>query len=262
MFKLLIADDEPLMRRGIRSLIDMSDLKIEEIFEAETGEEALQIFEKTQPEIVLLDINMPKIDGLTAAKKIKQIAPNTKIAIITGYNYFDYAQMAIKIGVEDYILKPISKSDVLEIVTKLVYLLQLDKKNMETERLLQQILKRKTVNENSSKNDYRELIQNVLEKNYSDSQFSLVVLSEKLNLSQGYLSVIFKKFFGIPFQDYLLQKRMEKAKILLLTTELKNYEIAEQIGFEDVNYFGMKFKRYCGLSTKQYKEQVIQNENK
>lgn len=262
MFKLLIADDEPLMRRGIRSLIDMSDLKIEEIFEAETGEEALQIFEKTQPEIVLLDINMPKIDGLTAAKKIKQIAPNTKIAIITGYNYFDYAQMAIKIGVEDYILKPISKSDVLEIVTKLVYLLQLDKKNMETERLLQQILKRKTVNENSSKNDYRELIQNVLEKNYSDSQFSLVVLSEKLNLSQGYLSVIFKKFFGIPFQDYLLQKRMEKAKILLLTTELKNYEIAEQIGFEDVNYFGMKFKRYCGLSPKQYKEQVIQNENK
>ncbi|MGL5208397.1 response regulator transcription factor [Cetobacterium sp.] len=262
MFKLLIADDEPLMRRGIRSLIDMFDLKIEEIFEAETGEEALQIFEKTQPEIVLLDINMPKIDGLTAAKKIKQIAPNTKIAIITGYNYFDYAQMAIKIGVEDYILKPISKSDVLEIVTKLVYLLQLDKKNMETERLLQQILKRKTVNENSSKNDYRELIQNVLEKNYSDSQFSLVVLSEKLNLSQGYLSVIFKKFFGIPFQDYLLQKRMEKAKILLLTTELKNYEIAEQIGFEDVNYFGMKFKRYCGLSPKQYKEQVIQNENK
>ena len=118
------------------------------------------------------------------------------------------------------------------------------------------------MNENSSKNDYRELIQNVLEKNYSDSQFSLVVLSEKLNLSQGYLSVIFKKFFGIPFQDYLLQKRMEKAKILLLTTELKNYEIAEQIGFEDVNYFGMKFKRYCGLSPKQYKEQVIQNENK
>lgn len=262
MFRLLIADDEPLMRRGIRNLIDLSNLGIKEIFEAETGEEALQIFEEIRPEIVLLDINMPKIDGLTAAKKIKQIAPNTKIAIITGYNYFDYAQTAIKIGVEDYILKPISKSDVLEIVTKLVYLLQLDKKNMETERLLQQILKRKTVNENSSKNDYRELIQNVLEKNYSDSQFSLVVLSEKLNLSQGYLSVIFKKFFGIPFQDYLLQKRMEKAKILLLTTELKNYEIAEQIGFEDVNYFGMKFKKYYGVTPKQYKERVIQNENK
>ncbi|MGL4509440.1 MAG: response regulator transcription factor [Cetobacterium sp.] len=260
MFRLLIADDEPLMRRGIRNLIDLSNLGIKEIFEAETGEEALQIFEEIRPEIVLLDINMPKIDGLTAAKKIKQIAPNTKIAIITGYNYFDYAQTAIKIGVEDYILKPISKSDVSEIIAKLVYLLQVDKKNLETERLLQRILKREEGDE--SRDNYRELIQNMMESRYSDSQFSLVVLSEKLDLSQGYLSVMFKRVFGIPFQDYLLQKRMEKAKILLLTTELKNYEIAEQIGFEDVNYFGMKFKKYYGVTPKQYKERVIQNENK
>lgn len=260
MFRLLIADDEPLMRRGIRNLIDLSNLGIKEIFEAETGEEALQIFEEIRPEIVLLDINMPKIDGLTAAKKIKQIAPNTKIAIITGYNYFDYAQTAIKIGVEDYILKPISKSDISEIIAKLVYLLQVDKKNLETERLLQRILKREEGDE--SRDNYRELIQNMMESRYSDSQFSLVVLSEKLDLSQGYLSVMFKRVFGIPFQDYLLQKRMEKAKILLLTTELKNYEIAEQIGFEDVNYFGMKFKKYYGVTPKQYKERVIQNENK
>ena len=61
----------------------------------------------------------------------------------------------------------------------------------------------------------------------TDSQFTLSVLSEKLDLSSGYLSIMFKKNFGIPFQDYLLQKRMEKAKLLLLTTELKNYEIAE-----------------------------------
>lgn len=262
MFNLLIADDEPLMRRGIRKLIDLSNLEIKEIFEAKTGEEALQIFEEFRPEIVLLDINMPKVDGLTVAKKIKQIAPTTKIAIITGYNYFDYAQTAIKIGVEDYILKPISKSDVSEIIAKLVYMLQRDKRSMEAEKLLQRILERKVVEIEDSKNDYRELIQSVMEDNYSKSEFSLVVLSEKLSLSQGYLSGIFKKNFGIPFQDYLLQKRMEKAKILLLTTELKNYEIAEQIGFEDVNYFGMKFKKYYGISPKQYKDQVVQNENK
>ncbi|EHO22083.1 hypothetical protein HMPREF9466_00172 [Fusobacterium necrophorum subsp. funduliforme 1_1_36S] len=68
------------------------------------------------------------------------------------------------------------------------------------------------------------------------------ILAEKLELSSGYLSILFKKTFGIPFQDYLLQLRMERAKLLLLTTHLKNYEIAEQIGFEDVNYFSLKFK--------------------
>ena len=249
MYKLMIADDEPLIRRGIKQLIDLSSLQIGEIHEASTGEEALKVFEEFKPEIVLMDINMPKIDGLSVAKKIKSINPDTKIAIITGYNYFDYAQTAIKIGVEDYILKPISKSDVSEIIVKLVSSLQKERKDKEIEKVLEKITTVDT-QDNIAKNNYKELIQNIIEESYTDSQFTLSVLSEKLDLSSGYLSIMFKKNFGIPFQDYLLQKRMEKAKLLLLTTELKNYEIAEQVGFEDVNYFITKFKKYYQIKCK------------
>ena len=259
MYKLMIADDEPLIRRGIKQLIDLSSLQIGEIYEASTGEEALKVFEEHRPEIVLMDINMPKIDGLSVAKKIKSIDSDTKIAIITGYNYFDYAQTAIKIGVEDYILKPISKKDVSEIIVKLVNSLQERKKDKEVEKVLEKI----TIDsqDNIAKNNYKVLMQNIIEDNYSDSQFTLSVLSEKLDLSTGYISIMFKKNFGIPFQDYLLQKRMEKAKLLLLTTELKNYEIAEQVGFEDVNYFITKFKKYYQITPKQYREMVLKNEN-
>lgn len=259
MYKLMIADDEPLIRRGIKQLIDLSSLQIGEIYEASTGEEALKVFEEFEPEIVLMDINMPKIDGLSVAKKIKSINSATKIAIITGYNYFDYAQTAIKIGVEDYILKPISKKDVSEIIVKLVSSLQEKKKDKEIEKVLEKITT--DFQDNTVKNNYKILIQNIIENNYSDSQFTLSVLSEKLDLSSGYISIMFKKNFGIPFQDYLLQKRMEKAKLLLLTTELKNYEIAEQVGFEDVNYFITKFKKYYQITPKQYKEMVLKNEN-
>ena len=259
MYKLMIADDEPLIRRGIKQLIDLSSLQIGEIYEASTGDEALKVFEEFEPEIVLMDINMPKIDGLSVAKKIKSINSATKIAIITGYNYFDYAQTAIKIGVEDYILKPISKKDVSEIIVKLVSSLQEKKKDKEIEKVLEKITT--DFQDNAVKNNYKILIQNIIENNYSDSQFTLSVLSEKLDLSSGYISIMFKKNFGIPFQDYLLQKRMEKAKLLLLTTELKNYEIAEQVGFEDVNYFITKFKKYYQITPKQYKEMVLKNEN-
>lgn len=259
MYKLMIADDEPLIRRGIKQLIDLSSLQIGEIYEASTGEEALKVFEEFEPEIVLMDINMPKIDGLSVAKKIKSINSATKIAIITGYNYFDYAQTAIKIGVEDYILKPISKKDVSEIIVKLVSSLQEKKKDKEIEKVLEKITT--DFQDNAVKNNHKILIQNIIENNYSDSQFTLSVLSEKLDLSSGYISIMFKKNFGIPFQDYLLQKRMEKAKLLLLTTELKNYEIAEQVGFEDVNYFITKFKKYYQITPKQYKEMVLKNEN-
>lgn len=254
MYRLLVADDEALIRRGIQQLIDWKSLGIQEIYEAKNGEEALRIFQNFQPEIVLLDINMPKINGLSVAKKIKILSPETKIAIITGYNYFDYAQSAIKIGIEDYILKPVSKQEVSEIISKLVHSLQKRKVLKEIPSL--------EMAEETGKNDYRNLIQKIMEECYQDSEFTLSILAERIDLSSGYLSVIFKKIFGISFQDSLLQKRMEKAKLLLLSTELKNYEIAEQVGFEDVNYFGTKFKKYFHLSPRQYKETVLKYENK
>ena len=122
---------------------------------------------------------MPKIDGLSVAKKIKSINPDTKIAIITGYNYFDYAQTAIKIGVEDYILKPISKSDVSEIIVKLVSSLQKERKDKEIEKVLEKITT-VDIQDNIAKNNYKELIQNIIEESYTDSQFTLSVLSEKI----------------------------------------------------------------------------------
>lgn len=256
--RLLIADDEPLIRRGIKKLVNLSEIGIEEVYEADNGEETLQLFEQYHPEIVLLDINMPRVDGLTVAKEIKSLSPETKIAMLTGYNYFDYAQKAIRIGVEDYILKPVSKKEITEIIAKLAHSYQEERKQQTIQKVFQQ--KVEVIQENS-KNDYHSNMKRYMEENYTDSQFSLGVLAEKLNLSSGYLSILFKKTFGIPFQDYLLQLRMEKAKLLLLTTHLKNYEIAEQIGFEDVNYFSLKFKKYFRLSPKQYKEMVLKNEN-
>lgn len=256
--RLLIADDEPLIRRGIQKLVNLSEIGIEEVYEAENGEEAFRLFEEYRPEIVLLDINMARLDGLSVAKKIKSLVPETKITMITGYNYFDYAQKAIRIGVEDYILKPVSKQEISEIITKLVHSHQ----EKRRKKILQQVFQKETepVPDNS-KGNYYSSIQKYMEECYMDSQFTLGILAEKLELSSGYLSILFKKTFGIPFQDYLLQLRMERAKLLLLTTHLKNYEIAEQIGFEDVNYFSLKFKKYFHLSPKQYKEMVLKNEN-
>ena len=98
--------------------------------------------------------------------------------------------------------------------------LQKERKDKEIEKVLEKITT-VDIQDNIAKNNYKELIQNIIEESYTDSQFTLSVLSEKLDLSSGYLSIMFKKNFGIPFQDYLLQKRMEKAKLLLLTTELK-----------------------------------------
>lgn len=112
MYKLLIADDEPLIRRGIKNLVDVKSLKISEVIEAEDGEETIELAKIHEPDIILMDINMPKLDGLTAAKIIKDLNPRIYLVILTGYDYFEYTQNAIRARVDDYILKPVSKKDI------------------------------------------------------------------------------------------------------------------------------------------------------
>ncbi len=101
MYNLLIVDDEPLVRRGIKSLVDFTQLNIELVFEATNGQEALDIMMDQHIDFILADINMPKMDGLTFADKAKRVNPHIRIALITGYDYFDYAVQALKIGVDD-----------------------------------------------------------------------------------------------------------------------------------------------------------------
>ena len=85
--------------------------------------------------------------------------------------------------------------------------------------------------------------------------------AENLGFNSSYLSGIIKQIYGIPFQEYVTLKRMEQAKILCLSTDMKNYEIAEEIGYEDVNYFTNRFKKTFGITPKQFKQGMKPNEN-
>ena len=256
MYSILIVDDEPIIRRGIKTFIDFSKYGISNVYEAEDGNSASKVFSEVLPDLVLLDINMPFKDGLTIAEEFKNIKKETKIAIITGYDYFEYAQKALKIGVEDYILKPVSKKDINEIITKLIYELNQEKKHIEVEKIINKISHNENTDSQTANSKYRDIILKKFEENYSNVSFNLNSLADDMNLSSGYLSSLFKSLFGIPFQDYLNNIRMEKAKLLLLTTDLKNYEISDQIGFDNVYYFNSKFKKTFGVTPKEFKKNI------
>ncbi|EEY34753.1 response regulator transcription factor [Pseudoleptotrichia goodfellowii] len=256
MYSILIVDDEPIIRRGIKTFIDFNKYGISNVYEAEDGNSASKVFSEILPDLVLLDINMPFKDGLTIAEEFKNIKKETKIAIITGYDYFEYAQKALKIGVEDYILKPVSKKDINEIITKLIYELNQEKKHIEVEKIINKISNNENTDSQTVNSKYRDIILKKFEENYSNVSFNLNSLADDMNLSSGYLSSLFKSLFGIPFQDYLNNIRMEKAKLLLLTTDLKNYEISDQIGFDNVYYFNSKFKKTFGVTPKEFKKNI------
>ena len=95
-----------------------------------------------------------------------------------------------------------------------------------------------------------------MDEHLSDPDFSLGVLARSVNLSPGYLSGLYKDYFGMPFQDHLVALRLERAKILLLSTNRRVYEVAAEVGFDDPNYFSSRFRKQYGLSPNQYRGQV------
>lgn len=246
MYKLLIADDESIIRKGIKKLVNYDKLNITEVLEAEEGQEAIDLANTHQPDIVLMDINMPEMDGLTAAKIIKENNPNVYLIILTGYDYFEYAQTAIRAKVDEYLLKPISKKDIEYILKNAID--QID--HLRKGQSIKNIEQTETIEIDEENKQIKEYI----EENLFDIELSLNKMAEDIGYNSNYLSVLVKKIYGIPFQDYINKKRMEKAKILLLSTDMKNYEIAKMIGIEDVNYFLTKFKKYYNITPKQFKQ--------
>ena len=240
MYSIMIVEDEYLVRQGIASLVDYEQFGMQVIAQAENGREACQKFQENPADILLTDINMPQMNGLELAKLVRDQAPKCHIVFLTGYDDFDYARTAIKLGADDYLLKPFSKDDVEEMLAKVQTKLDKERKKAQIQNLVDQ-------------GQHSELEEAIHER-LADSELSLKNLAFQLGFSPSYLSVLIKKELGLPFQDYLIQERMKKAKLLLLTTDLKIYEIAEQVGFEDMNYFSQRFKQVVGLTPRQFKK--------
>lgn len=106
-WKILIADDEPKIRRGLHAQIDKLDLPCEVCAEAEDGEIALEAAERLRPDILLVDINMPFVNGLDFIQALRRTRADARVILITGYEEFEYARRALSLDVHAYLLKPI-----------------------------------------------------------------------------------------------------------------------------------------------------------
>jgi len=120
VYKLLIADDEPRIRKGLRNALDWDEFNIEVVGEAEDGEIALSQTEKLKPDLIFLDICMPFLNGLELIKKLNETDKNCIIIIITGYDEFEYMHEALKLKAFDYLLKPVPKEVLRETVNKAI----------------------------------------------------------------------------------------------------------------------------------------------
>lgn len=252
--KILVVDDEMPTLKGLHRVLNKWSQGRYEILTAENGEEAIDRFEKYGDSILLMlsDIRMPKRDGLSLLQWLKLRNTAIMTILLTGYAEFEYAREALQSGAANYLLKPISEESLIaEVEQALVRVEQrrmdLKKINLANQHpeLLQQ--------DNPIRNPY--ILKAVA---YISDQLSTPMtamrVAEAVHLNSSYFSVLFKEETGYTITDYLTKERMKKAKELLLATEMKIYEIAEQIGYQTPSHFVKVFQDQEGLTPKKYRE--------
>ena len=119
MIKVVIADDEKRFRTYMEKVLNWEELGFQICGMASNGLQVLEMLEGIKPDIALLDINMPKLDGVALTEKLREISPETYIVFITGYSEFEYARQAVKLGVSEYLLKPFSGDELAKVVIKI-----------------------------------------------------------------------------------------------------------------------------------------------
>ena len=120
MYKLMIVDDEGLERQALRHFIQNSKLEIEEILECANGVDAVKTALLKQPEICILDIKMPGLSGLEAMEQIRAVNKSCKIIFSTAYSYFEYAVKALQAGALDFMVKPVKKEKLIQVINKAI----------------------------------------------------------------------------------------------------------------------------------------------
>lgn len=131
MIKVFLVEDEIVIRNGIKRGIQWEEEGMEFVGEASDGEMAFPLIRKTKPDILITDIRMPFMNGLELSRTVLKELPETKILILSGYGEFDYAQEALRIGVQEYLLKPVSSTKLLGAVKDIIGVIEKEREEKE-----------------------------------------------------------------------------------------------------------------------------------
>ncbi len=221
-YNVLVVDDEIMIRRGLAEIIKWNEIGYELSGAVGTAAEALAILQKTRVHVLLTDISMPEMTGLELIRRAKELHPRMKTVVISGYSEFDYAMEAIKLKVENYILKPLDPQKITEIFEHLREVLDEEQKNQKREQYLRSEYELRRSSETGHCDFQTELIRKMEEGKNSEidtlveEMFRAAADGDKMNeicLKILRNSVLYFRLENPPyFQIYRLSENEEQDK--------------------------------------------------
>ena len=229
--KILLVDDDAEFRSEFKDFLEGYS-----VAEAGNAQETLDILKKPNDiDLILLDIRLPGMDGLTLLKKIKETAPDPAVVILTGHSSKDVAIKALKLHADDYLEKPLDVLKAKDVIERLLEDRQ-GAGDMASASIAEKI----------------EKVKRFTERN-CHKKVSLADAAEAVCMCAKYLSRTFKRHTGMEFGEFRLNAKMARAKSLLLDTGFNVDQAAERLGYLNTESFIRQFKKLTGLTPKKFR---------
>ena len=241
---VLLVDDEIIIRQGFIKLFDWQAHDCQVIGQASDGLEALSKIDELKPDIVIMDINIPIMNGLKVIELSRIKHPDTAFVIVSGYDDFSYCRQALKLKITDYILKPVNYEEFGNCIDNLKI----------------SLFESKIENKDSQQKDRMIVSIKKYLQNHLQEDVSLNVLAQEFHLNAQYISQLFKSEIGVGFLTYLTNIRIEHAKKLLLSTDDAISDISDQCGYNDYRVFTKVFKKKEGITPSQFRRDFLKGE--
>lgn len=236
MYKLIVVDDEPKIRVGLRNYFPWHELGFEVEADFDDGEQTLAWVHEHTVDVVLTDIRMPGMDGIELCRRLRALDNPPQVILLSSYTDFSYCRQALQYGAFDYITKPTKYTELVEVFTRL-----------RREAFPQQ-------EEEPDESYYTSLIRQAKEFIAANlPAATLETVAHHVGLSPNYFSKLFKRHTGHNFSVYLNSVRMEQAARLLTQTTMHTYEISLEVGYYNAKNFTRAFKAYYGMIPREYR---------
>lgn len=238
MYRTLLVDDESLALEGLNLLVDWQGAGFSVCGQAENGQEALTLMEQLHPHLVVTDLYMPLMDGMTLMQAARESGFEGQFVIVSGYSDFQIARSALKLKPAGYLLKPIDPDEAAATLARVRT--ELDKQQGKHTPVMSRRVQR-----------VMEMIETQCAQNLTVAQ-----IAETVGYNAAYLGRAFDQETGMSIREYLAKVRTEKAAALLRAGGKTAEEIARLVGYADYPLFWRQFKATFGVSPEAYRDSL------